>query len=138
MTFSRPIYILDLPFFQIRHETEEVVLTLKIRLRRMGKKKSPFYRIVVADSREAVDGKFKEILGYYDPFKKTAMRLDLERADWWVAKGAKPSETAQRLMNLARKGMQEEELESTPGTEETPAEEEETETEEEQQTEEDS
>ena len=136
MTFSGPIYILSLPFFQIRHETKEVVLTLRIRLRRMGKKKSPFYRIVVADSREAVDGKFKEILGYYDPFRITPMKLNLKRVDWWVAKGAKPSDRTVRLINLARKGMQEEELESTVDTEETPAEEEETETE--KQAEEDS
>ena len=101
----------------------------------MGKNKSPFYRIVVADSRKAVDGKFKEILGYYDPFKKTPMKLNLERADWWVAKGAKPSERVQRLMNLARKKMQEEELESTADTEETPAEEKETEEEEEKEAE---
>lgn len=102
----------------------------------MGKKKSPFYRIVVADSREAVDGKFKEILGYYDPFRITPMKLNLKRVDWWVAKGAKPSDRTVRLINLARKGMQEEELESTVDTEETPAEEEETETE--KQAEEDS
>ncbi len=101
----------------------------------MGKKKSPFYRIVVADSRNAVDGKFKEILGYYDPFKKTPMKLNLERVDWWVTKGAKPSETAQRLVNLARKNIQEEELKSTTDTVETPTEEE---AETEKQTEEDS
>lgn len=135
LTFLRPVYILNLPFFQIRHETKEVVLTLRIRLRRMGKKKSPFYRIVVADSRNALDGKFKEILGYYDPFKKTPMKLNLERVDWWVTKGAKPSETAQRLVNLARKGIQEEELKSTTDTVETPTEEE---AETEKQTEEDS
>lgn len=85
----------------------------------MGKKKSPFYRIVVADSREAVDGKFKEILGYYDPFRKMPMKLDLERVDWWVAKGAKPTESVLRLMSLTRRGAHEKDLELEADTVET-------------------
>jgi len=94
----------------------------------MGKKKSPFYRIVVADSRKAVDGKFKEILGYYDPFKKMPMKLDLERVDWWVAKGAKPTESVLRLMSLTKKGTEEKDLEPLADTVETPAAEEQAET----------
>lgn len=108
-----------MPFFLIPYRFKEVILTLRIRLRRMGKKKSPFYRIVVADSREAVDGKFKEILGYYDPFRKMPMKLDLERVDWWVAKGAKPTESVLRLMSLTRRGAHEKDLELEADTVET-------------------
>lgn len=108
-----------MPFFLIPYHFKEVILTLRIRLRRMGKKKSPFYRIVVADSREAVDGKFKEILGYYDPFRKMPMKLDLERVDWWVAKGAKPTESVLRLMSLTRRGAHEKDLELEADTVET-------------------
>jgi small subunit ribosomal protein S16 len=77
----------------------------------MGKRKSPFYRIVVTDSREAVDGKFKEIVGHYDPFRKVPMKLELERVEWWVAKGAKPTESVLRLIDLAKQGTEPEDLE---------------------------
>jgi small subunit ribosomal protein S16 len=79
----------------------------------MGKAKNPFYRIVVSDSRDAVDGKFKEILGYYDPFKKIPMKLDLQKVDSWVAKGAQPTGSAMRLIKLARKSTQTVESEPT-------------------------
>lgn len=71
---------------------------VKIRLKRMGSKKNPFYRIVVADSRRARDGKFIEQLGYYDPLTEPkTIKFDQEKAEQWIANGAKASETVQKL-----------------------------------------
>ena len=72
---------------------------VKIRLRRMGKKKAPFYRIVVADSRYPRDGRFIEELGYYDPMKEPVdIKVDAEKAKEWLAKGAQPTETVKSLL----------------------------------------
>ena len=68
---------------------------VKIRLRRMGAKKAPFYRIVVADSRYPRDGRFIEELGTYNPLKEPVeIKVDAERAKKWIADGAQPTETA--------------------------------------------
>ena len=67
-----------------------------IRLTRKGRKKVPFYRIVVADSRMPRDGRFLENLGTYDPIKKE-VKMNLERIDYWVKVGAKMSDTVARL-----------------------------------------
>lgn len=73
-------------------------MSVKIRLKRMGAKKSPFYRIVVADSRRARDGKFIEELGYYNPLTNPkTVKVDAEKANAWIATGAKPSDTVNRL-----------------------------------------
>jgi small subunit ribosomal protein S16 len=111
----------------MHYRGKEVISTLRIRLRRMGKKKNPFYRIVVTDSREAVDGKFKEILGHYDPFRKVPLRLELDRIESWVAKGARPTETVLRLMDIAKRGPEQEDLDMAAEAIETAAAEEETE-----------
>lgn len=80
---------------------------LKIRLRRMGAKHRPFYRIVVSDGRRTPTGPFKEILGTYDPGKDPVeIKLDVERADHWISQGARPSETVAKLMERARKDVQ--------------------------------
>jgi len=72
---------------------------VKIRLRRMGKKKTPFYRIVVADSRYPRDGRFIEELGYYDPMKEPVdIKVDADKAKDWLAKGAQPTETVKSLL----------------------------------------
>ena len=77
---------------------------VKIRLRRVGRKKSPAYRIVVADSQSPRDGKFIEIIGNYDPKKAgTNAKIDLTRADYWISKGAQPSETVRSIIKKARK-----------------------------------
>ena len=69
-------------------------MAVKIRLRRMGAKKAPFYRIVVADSRYPRDGRFIEEIGYYDPTKEpTVLKVDDEKAKSWIAKGAQPTDT---------------------------------------------
>ena len=71
---------------------------LRIRLRRVGKKKQPSYRIVVADSRKPRDGAFVEHLGHYDPLQDPpAIMLDKVRALEWVQRGAQPSEAVQRI-----------------------------------------
>ena len=71
----------------------------KIRLRRMGMKKSPFYRIVVADSRFPRDGRFIEELGYYNPTVDPAeLKLDAEKAKTWIANGAQPTDTVKSLL----------------------------------------
>ncbi|MDP8215853.1 MAG: 30S ribosomal protein S16 [Candidatus Kaelpia imicola] len=74
-------------------------MAVKIRLRRMGKKKAPHYRIVVVDSRAARDGRFIEQIGSYDPRKEaTQAKIDREKAMEWIKKGAQLSETVKSLM----------------------------------------
>ena len=71
---------------------------VKIRLRRMGAKKSPFYRIVVADSRYPRDGRFIEEIGYYTPMEEpSVVKVDPEKAKAWMAKGAQPTDTVKAL-----------------------------------------
>ena len=77
-------------------------MAVKIRLRRMGQKKAPFYRIIVADSRSPRDGKFIEEIGYYDPTKEPAVvQIDAEKAKKWIATGAQPTETVKALLKKA-------------------------------------
>lgn len=72
---------------------------VKIRLRRMGEKKAPFYRIVVADSRCPRDGRFIEEIGTYDPMAEGEnIKVDLERAKYWISNGAQPTETVRGLL----------------------------------------
>lgn len=74
-------------------------MAVKIRLRRMGAKKAPFYRIVVADSRYPRDGRFIEELGYYDPTKEpSVLKVDEEKAKSWIANGAQPTDTVKALL----------------------------------------
>jgi small subunit ribosomal protein S16 len=78
-------------------------LAVKIRLARAGAKKAPFYRVVAADSRAPRDGRFIEILGRYNPrTQPSTVELDLVKVDAWLAKGATPSETAGKLIAIAR------------------------------------
>ncbi|MBQ9045223.1 MAG: 30S ribosomal protein S16 [Oscillospiraceae bacterium] len=75
---------------------------VKIRLRRMGAKKNPFYRIVVADSRAPRDGRCIEELGYYDPLAEgEQIKVDLERAKYWIDNGAQPTDTVRGLLKKA-------------------------------------
>ncbi|MGQ9464513.1 MAG: 30S ribosomal protein S16 [bacterium] len=76
---------------------------VKIRLRRMGKHKSPFYRIVAIDSKRARDGAYIENLGHYDPFKKN-LQLKRDRIEYWLSKGAKPTNTVAKLITKAKGG----------------------------------
>lgn len=74
-------------------------MAVRIRLKRMGAKKRPFYRLVVADSRAARDGAFIESIGYYNPIAEPAeIEIDEEKALDWLRRGAQPSETAKSLL----------------------------------------
>lgn len=75
---------------------------VKIRLRRMGRKKRPFYRVVVADSRSPRDGRFIEEIGYYDPLQDPpVIKIDEEKAKKWLNIGAAPTDTARSLLKRA-------------------------------------
>ena len=74
-------------------------MAVKIRLRRMGAKKAPFYRIVVADTRYPSDGRFIEEIGYYDPTKNpVVVKVDADKAKSWIANGAQPTETVKSIL----------------------------------------
>ena len=75
---------------------------VKIRLRRMGAKKAPFYRVVVAESKYARDGSFIEEIGTYNPLVEPAeIKIDSERADYWIKNGAQPTDTVKSLLKKA-------------------------------------
>ena len=77
-------------------------MAVKIRLRRMGQKKAPFYRIVVADSRSPRDGRFIDEIGYYDPTKAPSeIRVNEEAAKKWLANGAQPTQTVEKILKTA-------------------------------------
>ncbi len=77
---------------------------VKIRLQRVGKKKAPFYHVVVADSRSPRDGKIVEKIGTYDPMTDPAtISLDIEKVEKWIKNGAKPTDTVKALIEKASK-----------------------------------
>ena len=77
-------------------------MAVRIRLKRLGAKKAPFYRIVVADSRTSRNGKSIDEISYYDPTKEPiVLKVDAEAANKWLANGAQPSETAEALLKKA-------------------------------------
>ena len=74
-------------------------MAVKIRLRRMGAKIAPFYRVVVADSRYPRDGRFIEEIGYYDPMKNPPeIKLDTDKAEQWIKNGAQPTDTVKNIL----------------------------------------
>lgn len=76
-------------------------MAARIRLRRMGAKKRPFYRLVVADARAPRDGRFIDQLGYYDPRREGFLKIDREKAVYWLRTGAQPTTTAAALLKKA-------------------------------------
>ena len=79
-------------------------MAVKIRLRRMGAKKAPFYRVIVADERSPRDGKFIDEIGYYNPLTNPAeVKIDAEKAQKWLENGAQPTQTVKSL--LAKSGI---------------------------------
>jgi small subunit ribosomal protein S16 len=89
---------------RITNSQNKTNMAVAIRLRREGARNSPYYKIVVADQRRPRDGKFIEIIGTYDPRKKgDNFTLKLERADYWVRVGARPSQTVGNIITKARK-----------------------------------
>ncbi|MBE0476227.1 MAG: 30S ribosomal protein S16, partial [Coriobacteriia bacterium] len=93
-------------------------MAVKIRLARAGAKNAPFYRVVAADSRSPRDGRFIEILGRYNPrTEPSTIEIDLQRVDAWLAKGATPSETVAKLIEISRRP----EPEAAPAAEKRPS-----------------
>ena len=77
-------------------------MSVKIRLKRMGMKKNPFYRVVVADVRSPRDGRFIEEIGYYDPTKEpSVVKIDAEKAKQWLDNGAQPTDTVREILKKA-------------------------------------
>ena len=77
-------------------------MAVKIRLRRLGAKKAPFYRVVVADSRYPRDGRFIEEIGTYDPTKEpSVIKIDGKKAKQWIANGAQPTDTVKALLKVS-------------------------------------
>lgn len=77
-------------------------MAVKIRLKRLGQKKRPFYRVVVADSRSPRNGRFIEEIGYYDPNQEpSSIKIDAEAAKKWLSTGAQPTETVAKLLKIA-------------------------------------
>ena len=77
-------------------------MAVKIRLRRMGAKKAPFYRIVVADSRYPRDGRFIDEIGYYNPLTEPVdLKVDTEKVQKWISNGAQPTDTVKSLLKKA-------------------------------------
>ena len=74
-------------------------MAVKMRLTRIGKKKSPFYRVVIADARAPRDGRFVEEIGYYNPLTEPAeIKIDAEKAKQWIKNGAQPTDTVKALL----------------------------------------
>ena len=81
-------------------------MALKIRLQRFGAKHNPTYRVVVAEASMRRDGRFVEMLGYYNPLAKgntEKVRVNVERADYWLSQGAQPTDTAKYLLRVSRR-----------------------------------
>jgi len=96
-------------------------MAVRLRLKRMGRKKRPFYRVVAADKRSPRDGRHIEVLGYYNPMTQPhELKLDLGRIDYWIGVGASPSDTVARLIKNARGGTDASEAPAKPA--EAPAE----------------
>jgi small subunit ribosomal protein S16 len=82
-------------------------MAVHIRLRRAGRAKKPSYRVVVADSRSARDGRFIEVIGHYNPLTNPAViKIDLDRVAEWIKKGARPSNTVRTLLARCRSAEQ--------------------------------
>lgn len=79
-----------------------MIMAVKIRLKRMGKKKQPTYRVVIADARSPRDGRFIESIGRYDPRPSPSIvEIDNERAQYWLGNGAQPTERVQKLLEIS-------------------------------------
>jgi small subunit ribosomal protein S16 len=76
---------------------------LRLRLMRMGKKKKPFYRIIVVNSQKPRESKYKDVIGYYNPMKDPAeIKIDKEKANFWLSRGAQPTETVKSLLSKVK------------------------------------
>lgn len=90
-------------------------MPVKIRLRRVGAKKKPYYRIVAVDSRVSTRGKILELLGHYGPIENPVkVDIDIEKVDMWIKKGAQLSDTAKSILRKAKKFQEQEKVEKKP------------------------
>lgn len=97
LAFRQASYLLKFDTYK------EVVHLLRIRLTRRGAKKSPHYRVVIAEKSSPRDGRFVEIVGHYNPAREPAvLHLDLERVQYWLEKGAQPTQTVRTLIRRAQ------------------------------------
>lgn len=95
---------LGLAAFAVVARKRKLFMSVKIRMKRVGAKNTPVFRIVVADSRSPRDGKFIEEIGTYQPLKKDEnFKLNMERANYWLSKGAQPSDTVASFIKKANK-----------------------------------
>ena len=78
-------------------------MSVVIRLTRRGKKKAPFYRIVVAETRTPLNGRYIDLIGYYDPRRSDVFKIKQDRIQFWISKGAKPTSTVRNLIKRAVK-----------------------------------
>ncbi|MCK4401579.1 30S ribosomal protein S16 [bacterium] len=93
-------------------------MPVRIRLRRVGTKKKPYYRIVAVDSRKSTRGKILELLGHYGPIENPVkVDIDIEKVDMWVKKGAQLSDTVKSILKKAKKPQKQEKAQSDKGTE---------------------
>ena len=98
-SLCRTFISLQKQFYIQKLNKEEIKMAVKIRLTRMGDKKAPFYRVVVADSRSPRDGKFIDVIGTYNPLTDPAeIKIDAEKANKWLKNGATPTETAKSVL----------------------------------------
>jgi small subunit ribosomal protein S16 len=96
--------MMEIPLLFLFIFNERSMTMIAIRLMRLGAKKKPFYRIVVIDSKKPRESKAKEIIGHYDPLQEPpAIKVDLERANYWLKKGAQASNTVQSLLHKVLK-----------------------------------
>jgi small subunit ribosomal protein S16 len=87
-----------------RGKNSRIIMAVKIRMKRVGTKNTPVFRIVVADGRSPRDGKFIEEIGTYQPLQKgTNFTVDVARADYWISQGAQPSDTVASFLKKARR-----------------------------------
>lgn len=94
---------------------------LKIRLRRMGAKRQPSYRVVVAEATAPRDGRFVEIIGHYNPLTNpSTIVIDVEKADKWIRNGAQPTERVAKLLDIVKTGKPAPEPQAKPATSEQP------------------
>jgi small subunit ribosomal protein S16 len=100
---AAPVSVPGIEVFSYTTESRRYRRVLAIRLARYGKKKKPFYRVVVMDKRRPRNGRFVEIVGTYDPLKKPLeTRLDAERIRYWLGRGAQPSDTVRSLLRRGK------------------------------------
>ena len=105
LSFASANFTAHIRWPDLRRQETADEMPVRIRLRRMGRKKLPQYRIVVVDSASPRDGRFVETLGYYKPLSDPArLVIDLERVDHWLGEGADPSHTVRSLISKARRG----------------------------------